>query len=182
MLPPLRRIGSSCCTRKNGARMLTANSLSKIFDRRVLDARRFRHAGVGDENVEPVADDLARPLRESVRPVGRRKVHPAGVGAPSALANLGHDPLRLLGPLLKGTRTWAPASASLSALARPRPRDAPVTSAVFPVSEATACLLICIVLRRRRRPCRRASAAGRGNIEVIDNSGAASVPGARVNP
>ena len=74
----------------------------EILDRRVLDGRRFRHAGVGDQDVEAVADDLARLLGELVWPVGRREVDADSVGAAAALANLRDDPLRLpSAPLLK---------------------------------------------------------------------------------
>jgi hypothetical protein len=45
----------------------------EILDRRVLDRGRFRHAGVGDKDIEAVADDLPRPFRQLVRPVRRRE-------------------------------------------------------------------------------------------------------------
>jgi hypothetical protein len=69
----------------------------EILDRRVLDGRGFRHPGVGDQDIEAVADDLARPLRQPVRPVGRREVDADRVRAAAALANLRDDPLGFLG-------------------------------------------------------------------------------------
>jgi hypothetical protein len=39
----------------------------KILDRGLFDAGGFRHAGIGDENVEPVADDGANLLCQPVR-------------------------------------------------------------------------------------------------------------------
>ena len=69
----------------------------EILDRRVLDRRGFRHAGVGDKDIEAVADDLARPLCQLVWPVGRREIDADRVGAAAALANLRDDPLGFLG-------------------------------------------------------------------------------------
>ena len=91
MLLPSCRIGSSCWTRKNGARTLTAKSSVEILDRRVLDRRCLRDAGVGDKDIEPIADDVARPLRQLVRPVRRREIGADGVGAAAGLANLRDD-------------------------------------------------------------------------------------------
>ena len=87
MLLPLGRIGRSCWTRKKGARTLTANSRSKSSTRRFLYRRRFRHAGVGDKDIEAVSDDLARPLCQLVWPVGRREVDADRVRVSAALAN-----------------------------------------------------------------------------------------------
>jgi hypothetical protein len=56
------------------ARTLTAKSLSKILDRGVLDGRRLRDSGIGDQDVQPVADHSADLLSELVRPVRRRKI------------------------------------------------------------------------------------------------------------
>jgi hypothetical protein len=43
-----------------------------------------------------VADDLARPLRELVRPVRRGEIGGGGIGAAAGLADLSDDGFRLL--------------------------------------------------------------------------------------
>jgi hypothetical protein len=73
------------------------------------------------KDIEAVADDLARPLREPVRPVGRREVDADRVGAAAALANLRDDPLGLFGAAAEMDENLG---ACLSEVERARASDA----------------------------------------------------------
>jgi hypothetical protein len=63
----------------------------EILDLGVLDARRLRDAGVGDEDVEAVADDGADPLGQKVRTVRLPQVGTDLLGAAAGLADFGDD-------------------------------------------------------------------------------------------
>ena len=96
MLLPFARIGRSCCTRKKGARTLTAKSLSKVLDRGFLDGRCFRDPGIRDEDVEAFAYDGADLLGELVRTVRRGEISGDRIGAAASLADLSNDGFGLL--------------------------------------------------------------------------------------
>ena len=106
----------------------------EILDRVFLDRRRLGDAGVGDENVQPWGHDCADLLGQLVRAVRRREIARDGVGAASGLADLGDNgfgPFRAAAVMDEHLGTVLP-FASAKALARPMPREAPVTRAVFP--------------------------------------------------
>ena len=68
----------------------------EVLDRGVLDARRLRDAGVGDQDVEPVADNGADPLGQNVRAVRLPQVGADLLGAAAGLADFGDDGVGLL--------------------------------------------------------------------------------------
>ncbi len=68
----------------------------EILDRGLLDGRRLRDSGIGDEDVQPVADHGADLFGELVRPVRRGKIGGDGVSASAGLADLGDDGFGLL--------------------------------------------------------------------------------------
>jgi hypothetical protein len=68
----------------------------EILDRGLLDHGRLGHAGIGDEDIEAVADDGADLPRQSVRAVACRKIGSDSIGAAAGLADFGDDGLRLL--------------------------------------------------------------------------------------
>src|SRR2546426_12067854 len=88
MLLPFDMIGSSCCTRKNGARTLTAKSLSKSSTVVSSMVAAFEILALATRNIQPVADHGADLLGELVRPVRRRKISGDGVSTSAGLADL----------------------------------------------------------------------------------------------
>src|SRR5882672_777262 len=90
-LPPLPRIGSNCWTRKNGARTLTAKSLSKSATVVSSIVAGFRDSGIGNEDIQAVADHGTNLFGQLVRTVRRGQIGGNGVGAAAGLANFGDD-------------------------------------------------------------------------------------------
>jgi len=84
----LPRIGSNCWTRKNGARTLTAKSLSKSSTVVSSIVAAFEILALATRNIQPVADHGADLLGELVRPVRRRKISGDGVSTSAGLADL----------------------------------------------------------------------------------------------
>ena len=127
------RIGSNCWTRKNGARTLTAKSLSKsstvvssivaAFETPALAIRMSRRSPT-----------IREPASPAWAPVRRGEVGGDGIGAAAGLPDFRDDGFGLLGAASVMDEHCAPALASAIALARPMPREAPVTRAVFPES------------------------------------------------
>ena len=68
----------------------------EVLDRGVLDARRLRDAGIGDQDVEPVADDGADPFGQQVRTIRLPQVGADLLGAAAGLADFGDDGVGLL--------------------------------------------------------------------------------------
>ena len=96
MLLPSCRIGRSCWTRKNGARTLTANSLSKSSTVVSSIVAAFETPALATRISKTVADDGADLLGELVRPVRRGEIGGDGVGAAAGLADFSDDGFRLL--------------------------------------------------------------------------------------
>jgi hypothetical protein len=70
---------------------IDGKEIVEILDLHVLDLRRLRDAGVGDQDVEPIADDGADLLGQSVRAVRLSKVGADLVSFAAGLADLGND-------------------------------------------------------------------------------------------
>ena len=135
----------------------------EILDRRLLHDGRPGHPGIGDENVESVADDGARLPRQFMRAVGRGPDRPRWHRPCRPICGFRRRPPRLPWRRAVMHQHLAPSLAIASALARPMPRDAPVTSAVFPLR------LVMVVLRvmRADASCRRRPA---GRPAAIDEN------------
>ena len=133
MVLPFDRIGRSCCTRKK-APDIDGEEFVKVFDRRFLDGRCFRDPCIRDKDVEAIAHDGADLLGEPVWTVRCGEISRDSIGAAAGLADLSDDGFRFLRAASVMDGTWPPALASANALARPMPREAPVTRAVFPES------------------------------------------------
>ena len=71
--------------------------LVELLDGGVFDRRRSRGAGVGDEDVEPVADDLANLGCQAMRRIRGREVGPDSIGLAVGGADQPHDLLGLGG-------------------------------------------------------------------------------------
>ena len=63
----------------------------EVLDPGVLDARRLGDAGIGHQDVEPVADNRADPLGQNVRTIGLPQVGTDLLGAAAGLADFGDD-------------------------------------------------------------------------------------------
>jgi hypothetical protein len=80
MLLPLLMIGSCCCTRKNGA-YVDGEEIVEIFNRGVLDRRSLGHALIRDQDIQPIADDIANLFSELVRAVRSGEIGGGSIGA-----------------------------------------------------------------------------------------------------
>ena len=69
----------------------------EVLDRRLFDRGRRGDAGIGDQDVQTVADDLPHLGGEPVRPPGLGQVGPDGFGPPARGLDLVHDRARLGG-------------------------------------------------------------------------------------
>jgi hypothetical protein len=68
----------------------------EVLERGLLDARRLRDAGVGGQDIEPVADNGAHPLGKRVRTVRLPQVGADLLGPAASLADFGDDGVGLL--------------------------------------------------------------------------------------
>ena len=114
----------------------------EVFDRGVLDRRGFGCSRIENEDIQPIADDAAHLLGERVRAVRSGEVGCNHVGATAGVANFRDDCLGLLRAAAVVNNTCALALARARALARPMPREAPVTSAVFPERSLMSAILL----------------------------------------
>ena len=69
----------------------------EIRDRGLLDRCRFRDAGIGNENVEAIADDAAHLSGEIMRTIRSSEIGRNGVGATACAQYLGDYGISLLG-------------------------------------------------------------------------------------
>ena len=76
---------------------MTANRSSKSLTVMLLDRRGLRDAGVGDEDVETVADQVADLSGKDVGAVRRREIGRDRIGAAAGRPNLVDHGLRLIG-------------------------------------------------------------------------------------
>jgi hypothetical protein len=104
----------------------------EILDRGLLDRRRFRDSGIGYEDIQPVADHGANLSGERVRTVRRGQIRANGLGAASGLADLGDDGVSLVGSATVMDHDLGACLGEGQRGGAAMPREAPVTSAVFP--------------------------------------------------
>ncbi len=67
----------------------------EIADSRLFDGRGFENTGIGNKNVEPIANDTKNLPRELVRSVRTSQIGGDSVGTPAALANLRNNVVSL---------------------------------------------------------------------------------------
>ena len=121
---------------------MTAKRLSKSSTVVLLDRCRLGDAGIGDEDVQTIAHDGADLLGELVWPVRRGEIGGDGIGAAAGLADFRDDRFCLLRAAAVMDKHLGAGLGEGHALARPMPREAPVTRAVFPESVVMACFLV----------------------------------------
>ena len=122
--------------------------LIEILDRDFLDGRSFRDSGIGDKDVQAIADDAARLPGKLTGAVRGGEVYRYGIRAATGFAYLRDNAVGFIRAAAICTRTWAPAAASAIAVARPMPREAPVTRAVLPARLVTIVLPIASARRQ----------------------------------
>jgi hypothetical protein len=103
----------------------------EILNRRLLDARRLRHACVRDENVQSVANDTASLPDQVVSPVRSSTIRRYYLSPPAGVANLGDDGFGFGLAAAIMNKNLCASLASARALARPMPREAPVTERFY---------------------------------------------------
>ena len=129
--PRARIAGQQPLAQPRGREQVHLEHLAPRVGRRRLErADRPQHTGVVDERVDAPAA-LGEPLHlRGLRQVGRERVRMAARGGDFPGGRRERPGSRA------ESRSRAPCRASSSAISRPRPRDAPVTSTTLPASAA----------------------------------------------
>ena len=94
MLDPSPKSGSSSFTRKRTAD-IGGEQVVEVFDRVFLDRGGLRDAGIGHEDVQPLADERANLLGKRGGPFRRREVRLHRIRRSTCRANSGHQCVRL---------------------------------------------------------------------------------------
>src|SRR3984957_16765304 len=175
-LLPLHIAGSNCCTRKNGARTLTANRLSKSSTLVSSILADFETPALATR-MSSRSPTMARTRLANVcGPSACRRSAPTLSALPPALRISATTASASCSLLLKCTNTCAPSFARARALARPIPREAPVTRAVFPESlfmieiswKGAADVQATVSSDKNRETCRTKRAGSVSAVSAID--------------
>ena len=127
--------GSGCWIRKNGARTFTANKRSKSSTVVFFDGGRKGDAGIDHQDIRSIPDEGARPFRQKMGTIGRAQVGGDAFGFSACLAYFLDDGSRFRDSASVVNQHMCAGLCQCRALARPMPRDAPVTRAILSVSE-----------------------------------------------
>ena len=96
MLLPFAQDRQELLHQKEGRADVDGEQPVEILDGGVLDRRWFRDAGIGDEDVETIADNVAGQFCQLVRAVGRSEIGDTASARPPAFADFGDDRIGFL--------------------------------------------------------------------------------------